>query len=369
MKYPIHNKLAYSALSMMDRFLSLCVAPLLKKNDLSTALQRILICNTAHLGDVILTTALLPMLRSAFPKAEIGMLVGSWSKPVLEGHPLVKHIHLIDHWKVNRRQEDKYFRYLRMRRGTLKQLRVIQYDMAIDCGLHFPNMAPLLLQASIPIRIGFESAGFSPLLTHSCPWDPRDNHSVVEAFASLLKCLPIPFDHSLLRPTIPISPPQRQSYTVIHMGSGNTQKNWPEAHWKALVKRLAEEGTHLLFTGIGAEEYRAIERIKAELPHVENLCGKLSWNEFTTTIQNAALLIAVDTSAGHIASAVGTPAVLLYTGIHPGDVWKPYGGKVICLTQPMPCSPCFTGCHEMSCLRSLSVDTVYAAIQSLRVKI
>ena len=361
-KYPIHNKLAYFFIACTDWLLQRCLA---KKKLPIKIPKRILICNTAHLGDVILTTALLPVLRQALPHAHIAMLVGSWCQPLVEKHPLLDHFHVIDHWKTSRRKENriiKIVRYLKMRGRVCKEIR--NYDLAIDCGLHFPNMAPLLWSAGIPTRIGFASAGLGPLLTHARPWNPFDNRSVVESFASLLYFLPIHIDHTLLHPTIPISLPNPKSYIVVHMGSGNAHKNWPEANWKALAKRLAEEGRHLLFTGIGKEENQAIERVIAHFPQAENLCGKLSWQQFTTTIQNAALLIATETSAGHIASAVGTPAVLLYTGIHPSNVWRPLGNEQHILTHPTPCSPCLKGCKAMSCIREISVDTLYAAIQS-----
>lgn len=362
MKYPIHNKLAYFFIACTDWLLKRCVA---KKNSPISIPQRILICNTAHLGDVILTTTLLPVLRKVLPHAHISMLVGSWSQPLVENHPLLNDFHLIDHWKTSRRKElmiVKIARYLIMRRKVRKELR--RYEVAIDCGLHFPNMAPLLRSARVPTRIGFASAGFGPLLTHALPWNPLNNRSVVEAFVSMLELLPIQVDHKLLFPTIPVSLPNPQTYIVIHMGSGNAYRNWPESNWKTLAHRLAQEGKHLLFTGIGEEENQAIECVIAHLPQAENLCGKLSWQQFTTTIQNAALLIATETSAGHIASAVCTPAVLLYTGIHPINLWKPHGNKQTILTKPMPCSPCLKGCKAMTCVRTLSVDTVYAATQA-----
>ncbi len=366
MKYPIHNKLAYFFIACIDWLLQRCMAK--KKTSLS-APKRILICNTAHIGDVILTTALLPVLRKALPQAHIAMLVGSWCRPLVEAHPLLDHFHVIDHWKTSRRKEFmivKIARYFKMRHRVRKE--IAHYDLAIDCGIHFPNMAPVLWSAGIPNRIGFASAGCSPLLTHALPWNPLKNRSVVEAFVSLLEFLPIQVDRSLICPTIPTSPPNPQPYIIIHIGSGDAHRNWPEAYWKTLAKRLTEEGKQLLFTGTGAEENQAIERVIAHLPQAENLCGQLSWQQFTATIQNAALLIATETSAGHIASAVGTPAVLLYTGIHPSNLWKPHGNEHTILTYPMPCSPCLKGCKTMSCIQEISVDTVYSAIKSTKLK-
>ena len=72
MRYPIHNKKAYLCLLIVDTFLA-SIFFWKKKKEL-TPPQKILICNSAHLGDIILSTALLPLLKNAFPNAILGMI-------------------------------------------------------------------------------------------------------------------------------------------------------------------------------------------------------------------------------------------------------------------------------------------------------
>ena len=64
--------------------------------------QKILLTNIAHLGDVVVATSVLPVLKSAFPDAEIGFLVGSWSQVVVHDHPMIKWVHSFDHVMHNR---------------------------------------------------------------------------------------------------------------------------------------------------------------------------------------------------------------------------------------------------------------------------
>jgi hypothetical protein len=64
--------------------------------------RKILIANGAHLGDIVLATSVLPALKQRFPGAQLGMLVGSWSRPVIDQHPLLDWIHTVDHWKASR---------------------------------------------------------------------------------------------------------------------------------------------------------------------------------------------------------------------------------------------------------------------------
>ena len=64
--------------------------------------RRVLLALGGHLGDVVIGSALIPRIRATLPTAEIGVLVGSWARPVLDGHPDVRWLHFYDHWKLNR---------------------------------------------------------------------------------------------------------------------------------------------------------------------------------------------------------------------------------------------------------------------------
>ncbi|MGI4787757.1 MAG: glycosyltransferase family 9 protein, partial [Janthinobacterium lividum] len=169
--------------------------------------HRILISNAAHLGDVIVATSLLPALRSAFPQVEFGFLIGSWSQPVLQDHPLVRNIHILDHWMQNRASVSKWEKwriYRRTRAKALREIKAAQYDIAIDLYWNFPNTLPLLWQAGIPIRAAFGSAGFGPLATHCVELSDINQH-ISERCRTLLRRLGVG-EQSLSKMT-PILPP------------------------------------------------------------------------------------------------------------------------------------------------------------------
>lgn len=358
-KYPIYNPIAYTCIASADMILKWIMPRRARK---IIAPKKLLICNGAHLGDVILTTSLLPAIKEAYPSVKIGMAVGNWSLPVIQNHPLVDQVHVVDHWKQDRLKSG---RYLKTRRTALKEIKAFQYDTAVDCCFHFPNFACLLWQARIPIRIGFESAGLSPFLTHHYPWSPDADISAVHAYFSLFSLFP-KINPASLRPTLPLLPEEkREPYFVIHMGSGSEKKEWPLEKWSSLTQKLLADGHSLCFTGRGDKEFGQIEQIRARFPQIKNLCNALNWKEFVSTIQNAELLVGVDTSAGHIAAAARTPAILLFTGIHPPNLWRPFYEEIHVITNRLPCSPCFRGCDSMACIKEISVDEVYEKIASL----
>lgn len=380
-RYLVRNKWLYRALTLCDWTLAK-IMPRAKQP--STAPKRILLANVAHLGDAILTTTILQPLKSAYPDVEIGVLLGSWSKVIFENHPLVNHIHTVDHFFLNRSKKslfEKIRHYFATRKIALKEIRKVNYDTAVDCRFHFPCSATILAAAKIPVRIGFTSAGFSPLFTHAIDWHSHPDLSIVNYFLQLLAQLPgFVQPASLPSPTLPPIDPtlfaqitqkfqlEKRAYLVCHMGSGNAIKAWPKENWRALIERLANEEV-LVFTGVGDNEAADIQATTVGITDkVINLCNKINYRELVAVIANAKACLAVDTSVGHIAAAVHTPTLVMNTGMYPLALWKPAAQEVRAISETVSCAPCYRGrgCETMACLRMLSVEKVYDELLILR---
>jgi ADP-heptose:LPS heptosyltransferase len=347
--------------------------------------RRILLANGAHLGDVLLSLGVLAPLRSAYPRARIGFLIGSWARPLLRDHPLVDWVHVVDHWKLNRAPLPlwhKLAHHHRTRRMALREIRDNHYDVAIDLYSYFPNTIPLLWQAGIPVRIGYTSGGFGPLLTHRLAWTHQQRH-ITDYQADLLRLLGLTDKHLACQHVI-LSPGDSQlprrvreelrrhalppdDFIIFHMGTGALLKEWPEGNWRQLATRAVNAGRTLVFTGSTAQERSNCDQVVAGLGRCLNLCGRLSWQEFVATVRAARVLVGVDSVAGHVAAAVGTPCVVVYSGITDPAQWGPRGTASKVLSHHVPCAPCYLsrGCAGMECVRLVSVDEVHAAITEL----
>lgn len=197
-KYLIRNRPANLLLTCFDFLLSITIGLFIKKHRAIVPPSSILLSNTAHLGDIILSTAVLPALKKAFPDCKIGIVLGSWAKPLVKDHPYIDCIHTVDHWKTSRAPLSFYKKYLLYRKSYRKALHEIKarnYSISVDLCFHFPNLAPLMWRAKIPSRIGFATAGCTPLLTHPTAWIYKDQ-SVVDYFLDLL---------NVIRPMAPLS--------------------------------------------------------------------------------------------------------------------------------------------------------------------
>ena len=373
-RYLIKNRLAYWAFRLADAAFALLSLGR-KRNFAIPRPKKIVLSNIAHLGDVVLMTALFPVIKRAFPEVKIGVIVGSWSRKMVESHPLVDYVHVLDHWKVARSSSSRFQKMkktLEMAKIVKRELRQIQYDISVECSFHYPNTIFLTSQAGVPVRIGYTSGGFGPLLTHPVEWTDRNVSVAVYSLDLVKKFASV--EVADLRPVLPegmISIPMSERYIVIHMGSGNPIKEWPIEKWKELCAKLVEDGRSLVFTGKGEKEAEAIAHASGGLKNCSNLCNLLAWEECIPLIRGAQMLIGVDTGLGHVAAATETPSVLIYAGIHPIELWRPLSSKVHVLIHPVPCHPCrlTRGCESMACIRNVSVESVYEAANGVLLQI
>ncbi len=344
--------------------------------------RRILVANTAHLGDAMLAAAALPALRAAYPEAEIGFLCGGWSRPLLEGNPLLRRVHTLDHWRLNRERAPlarKFARYLRTRRRAIAEIRAARYEAAIDLYSFYPNAADPLRAGAIPVRIGYSCGGFGALYTHPVEFSYRRDRHIADYHAGLLRVLGVgEAEIAMMRPTIaPPSPAVARrtdaelaargiagEFVLMHVGCGDPRKAWPAEKWSELARRMVARGFRVALAGRGASDRRAISRIAAAAPGCADCCDAFDLPELGAAIGRARAIVAHDSVAAHIAAAAGAPAVVITPGIDP-ECWRPMGENTIAIVNPAPCSPCFRGCAGMECVRELPVARVAAALSQV----
>src|SRR4030095_3015555 len=131
--------------------------------------SRVLLAVGGHIGDAVISTATLSLLKREHPDVDIGIVAASWAAPVFGGHPDVARLHLLDHWKFDRSSRplaSKVARHRRTLATALREIRSARYDAAVDLYAYYPNMAWLMWRAGIPVRVGYRSGGYGPLYTH-----------------------------------------------------------------------------------------------------------------------------------------------------------------------------------------------------------
>ncbi len=155
------------------------------------------------------------------------------------------------------------------------------------------------------------------------PW--RDDTHEVDRWCALLGAAGIacePEDLSLGRPP---GYPRRDGVVVIHPGAAAASRRWPADRFATVAAALNTAGHRVLVTGSAAEKDLADSvAAQAGLPESAVLAGQLDVLGMVALISDCRLLVCGDTGVGHIATATGTPSVLLF-GPTPPSRWGPRG--------------------------------------------
>ena len=169
------------------------------------------------------------------------------------------------------------------------------------------------------------------------------------------------------RPLPPIA--HEPGFVVLHPGASVPARAWPAGHCAEAVEALADAGHRVLVTGGPAD--RELTAYVAGSRGVD-LGGATTLAEMAALLDAAAAVVVGNTGPAHLAAAVGTPVVSLFSPVVPAERWAPYGVPTVLLgDQSAPCAgtrarECPVAGHP--CLASVTADDVVAAVDKLTVE-
>jgi ADP-heptose:LPS heptosyltransferase len=155
------------------------------------------------------------------------------------------------------------------------------------------------------------------------PWRP-DLHEV-DRWCGMLEWFGIACDPTDLRIPRPTGYQDRSGAVVIHPGAAAPARRWPAERFAAVAAELSAQGCEVVITGNSDERTLAhAVAQQAGLPETAVLAGELGLLGLVALISDCRLLVCGDTGVGHIATATGTPSVVLF-GPTPPHWWGPRG--------------------------------------------
>lgn len=121
------------------------------------------------------------------------------------------------------------------------------------------------------------------------------------------------------QPDFALQPPEparwawmpEQPYVVFFHGTARAAKQWPQAQWIKLGQALAERGLQILLPWGSAREQEAARQLAAGIPGATVLPA-LPMMQAVALVQQARLVVGLDTGLTHIAAAYGKPTIELY---------------------------------------------------------
>jgi ADP-heptose:LPS heptosyltransferase len=156
---------------------------------------------------------------------------------------------------------------------------------------------------------------------------------------------------------------------VVHPGASVPARAWDPSRHAALVDALLDVGWGVVVTGGPDERSLAALVAGEERPGLVDLGGRTSFGELAEVLAGADAVVVGNTGPAHLAAAVGTPVVSLFSATVPAVRWRPWGVPHVLLgEQAIACGGCrATACPIPGhpCLGAVTVDEVVGALRRL----
>lgn len=330
--------------------------------------KRILVVRTDRIGDVLISTPVIKVLRDHYPMSYIAMMVTPYTKDLVDGNPYLDEVIIFD--------KDKRDRGLLATIAFSKKLKKRGFDVVII--LH-PTVRIHLVcfLAGIKERIGYDRKApyfLTATIRHTKQEGLR--HEVEYNF-DLLKSLGIDevdrqlympikksseqFVEELLKETGIAS---HDKIVAVNPAASCISRRWPVQKFSQVIDRLgALYRVKVLLVADSIHCSICEELLKLTTYKPINLSGRLNLSQLASLFERCALVISNDSGPVHLSVAVGTPVISIFGRNQPGlspQRWGPLGKSDVALHKKTECSPCLAhNCiHHFKCLEAITVEEV-----------
>jgi len=304
-------------------------------------IEKILIIQTAYIGDVLLVSPLIRASQDLFPHASIDALVIPAAANGLENNPALHRLIIYD-----KRGRDAGVRSLLKLSGRLRHE---GYDLVLVPHRSLRS-AFLAWWTRAALRVGFATSSAAFLFTHRVVYD-RNRHEV-ERNLALLGALGR--EPGLVQPEIFPDEADRcavdqmlasldgtcEALIAIAPGSIWATKRWPAESYRRLAEMILAAGWHLVWVGSKGDRTLCAEISAGLSGSWHNGAGELSLRQSAELIRRAQVLVSNDSAPLHLASAVGTAAVAIFGPTIPEFGFAPLSAGSVIVQIELPCRPC-----------------------------
>jgi heptosyltransferase-2 len=328
-------------------------------------MKKILVIQTAFIGDVVLATSLIENLHQQFPEVKLDILVRKGNESLFQSHPFLNQVLVWD------KKNNKYQNWV----GLLFKIRSSQYDVVLNAQ-RFAATGAWTAFSKAKIKIGFDKNPFSFLFTHVVvhQFSEKGQHEIDRNHQLLSSLFLTKVAMPKLYPTasdeLAVSSYQQLPYLCIAPASVWFTKQFSIEKWVDLINELPFKGPIYLIGGPGDKLLcdQILQKINRKL--VVNLAGRLSFLASAALQKKAVLNYVNDSAPMHFASAVNAPVVAVYCSTLPNFGFGPLsdGSFIVQTNEALACRPC--GIHgkkqcplkHFDCAKTIKMDQLIAPL-------
>ena len=300
------------------------------------AFRKILLIQTAFIGDAILASAVLEAIHKKFPHAELHILVRNGNETLFEKHPYLTKV-----WVWNKKEQK-----IKNLFKVIAQIRKEKFDWLIN--LHrFASSGIITVLSKAKITCGFTknplSFFFSYRVKHIIG---NGSHEVARNHLLLKKYIDADFSKPKLYPSHTneekINPYTQQAFICMAPASVWFTKQLPKPKW---IELCNTRDAHSFIYLLGAKGDEALcEEIKNASTHknIVVLCGKLSLLDSCALMAKAQMNFVNDSAPLHLASSVNAPVTAFFCSTVTDFGFYPLSdnSKTVEAFPAPPCRPC-----------------------------
>ncbi|HQQ79249.1 MAG TPA: lipopolysaccharide heptosyltransferase II [Thermoanaerobaculia bacterium] len=341
--------------------------------------MKTLVRATNWVGDVVMSRPALRALKAADPSGRLAVLARPW---VAELYRLAEEVDdvLVD--DASGRHEGSAGRA-----RLADEVREAGFDRAVVLPTSF-STALVLARAGVPERIGYRGEGRGPLLTRAVRLDlAAGEHQVwkhlrlAEAAGASVPAAP---DVSWDAPKAVLQAARNRlaeagvagPFVAAHVASfAHAAKRWDLARFAAVFDGLSSRGLPVVLLGsAGEKSVNAEAAAFTRTARAVDLSGTTTLPEALGVLASARLFVGNDSGLAHLASAAGTPSVVVFGPTDP-DATRPWDGpradgrpvRLALVRRRTPCAPCgWAVCPiDHACMAAVAPSDVLAAAESV----
>jgi ADP-heptose:LPS heptosyltransferase len=339
--------------------------------------ENILAIRLDNIGDVVMLGPALRAVKETVPGARLTLLASPGGATAA---PLLPWIDDVIVWRASWQDVGGRIPFDPEREQQLiKMLSENIFDAALiftsfSQSPHVPGYVCYL--AGIPLRAG-ESKEFSGgILTTELRGAPDELHQVernlrlVEQLGFVARDRQLKIEiNDKARANVPKLLAARglhaqDPYVVVHPGASAQARRYPAKRFGALARLLTRKGLNVLLTGV-EKEASMIQEMFELAPDAHCIVGT-SLAEYCALIEQAALVICNDSLPMHLADALKTPVIVLFSGTDFEEQWRPRATYSRLLRRETACHPCYLfECPiQLACL-DISPEVVVEEVEAI----
>lgn len=367
------SKDRYSLMRGVDKWIGSAMLFMLgliffRRRPLPADIRTVVIIKLDGIGDAVLVTGVARDLRAALPGVRLVLFCGPFNYPMVSLLATFDEFvcfSLSNPWK------------------SVMELRRKRADVCIDLGEWTRLEAFLAFFSGARWTVGFRTHGQYRHFAYDENLPLRFDRHELDNYRSLLQRIGIKTGHNPLielteqAQNMPATFVPLPPFAVLHLWSGSATwarlKEWPFERWRELARWLNDKGFMVYLTGGHGDRRRAEEFIATcqwKDRRIESVAG-LDFITLIRMIENASIVVSIDTSITHIAGALGTKILSLH-GHSSSKRWGPIGPRTESIDSPLPGSGYMNwGADsnrqkaQLKCMEAISLQEVVAKVATM----